>query len=136
MLDSHQRRRPFRATAYTCLGLGGAVLIYDPTRSLAGQTPLIRWVWGSFLVIGAMLSIYGVIRDRWLQEWIGIPLQASAMMGLVLVMIAGGGNTGRIAFSLFLASTVVVLTGRFLDLWVLGRAMTRLAKRERRPRDE
>lgn len=132
VLDTHQRRRPWRVAFYTCLGLGGAIMIYDPTRSLAEQGVLIRWIWGIFLVAGAIFSIYGTVKDRWLPEWAGLPLQGFTMAGLVWALIAAGGNTARIAFALFLSSIVVMLAGRWWDLFVLGRSTWRIAKRERK----
>lgn len=128
MLDSHRRRRPLRVLAYVLLATGAGVLLVDPTRSLQGQSVQIRWVWSAFLLLGALLAIYGSARDRYLAEFVGLPFLMTAL--LVFVILLGVAHTtGSIAFAFFLASLIVVMHSRWLDLWRLVTASTRAERR-------
>jgi len=127
VLDSHSRRRRLRAAFYGSLFAGGLVLVIDPTRQITLASPFIRFLWGGFLVVGGIFTIYGAIRDHWRPEWLGIPLQGSAMFAFVSILFAGG-TTGQIAIGLFLTSIVVALASRFLDLVVLARLATKMRK--------
>lgn len=130
MLDSHRRRRPMRILAYTLLSAGSGILLADPTRSLEGQSLFTRWVWSAFLLAGSLLSIYGSWRDRYLAEFIGLPLLMTALLVFV-VLLAAGLTTGSLAFACILGSLVVVMTSRWLDLWRLTGASTRAERRRK-----
>lgn len=124
MLDSHRRRRPLRVLAYSLLAAGAGVLLVDPTRSLEGQSITIRWVWSGLLAVGTVLAIYGSLRDRYLAEFVGLPLLMAGMTAFV-VLLAFAHTTGSIAFGCFLAALVVIMWSRFRDLWGLVTASTR-----------
>lgn len=128
MLDSHRRRRPLRVLAYSLLAVGAGVLLVDPTRSLEGQSLMVRWVWSAFLLTGTLLAIYGSLRDRYLAEFFGLPLLMTALFVFV-VLLAAAHTTGSIAFGCFLAALVVVLYSRWRDLWRLVGASSRAERR-------
>lgn len=134
MLDSHRRRRPFRALAYLLLGTCGAILQYDPTRNVAPLPFSIRWVWSSFLVVGALVSMYGAVRDRWIGEFVGIPLLGSGLAALIWVLVSGGGSTGRLAFACIIGSVVVTLGARWYALWDFVLASRKRPRQGRRGR--
>lgn len=129
MLDTHRRRRPLRVLAYTLLAAGAGVLLVDPTRSLEGQSMFTRWIWSAFLLTGTLTAIYGAVRDRYLAEFIGLPLLMTSLAAFV-VLLGAAHSTGSIAFGCFLASLIVVMHSRWLDLWRLVGASTR-AERKR-----
>lgn len=124
MLDSHRRRRPLRVLAYSLLAAGAGVLLADPTRSLQGQSIGIRWVWSGILLAGTILAIYGSLRDRYVAEFVGLPLLMAGMTAFV-VLLAVTHTTGSIAFGCFLAALVVIMWSRFRDLWGLVSITTR-----------
>lgn len=130
VLDSHRRRRPMRVLAYALLAGGATVLLIDPTRSLEGQSLFIRWVWSAFLLAGTLLAIYGALRDRYMAEFIGLPLLMTSLVVFVILMVAGM-TTCSIAFACFLAALVVIMTSRWLDLWRLVGATTRAERRRK-----
>lgn len=129
MLDTHHRRRPLRAAAYSLLTIGAGVLLVDPTKSLEGQDNTIRFVWSGFLLAGTLLAIYGSLRDRYWYEMLGIPLLLTALLAFVIVL-AAAHTTGSIALGCIIGSLVVVLMSRLLDLWSLISASIR-AERNR-----
>ena len=128
VLDSHRRRRPLRVIAYGLLATGAGVLLADPTRSLEGQAIWTRWVWSAFLLAGTLLAIYGSWRDRYLAEFVGLPLLMTAL-SIFVVLLGVAHTTGSIAFGCFLGSLIVVMCSRWLDLWRLVGAATRAERR-------
>lgn len=130
VLEANERGRPYRGVFYALLALGGMILVSDPTRSL-NEAGSVRWVWGSFMVLGNLLSLWGVLRDRWRVEWYGLPLQVSSLLGLVYVLIAVGQTTGTLAFACITASPIPVIVHRFVALYRLGKASKRMTRKDR-----
>jgi len=130
VLENVERGRPYRAVFYGCLAACGIILLIDPTNQL-DQAGEVRWAWGGFMVVGALLSFYGVVRDHWRVEWYGLPLQGSALFGLVFVLIAGGGTTARLAFAFLVASGIPVLLHRFVRLYELAKATKKMVKKQK-----
>jgi hypothetical protein len=125
VLEANERGRPYRAAFYSLQSFGGVILMIDPTRQL-GHAGLVRWVWGGFMVVGTIISLVGVILDRWREEWSGLPLQVGALGGLIFVLIAGGGSTARLAFACFLAAPIAVIVHRFVALFQLSKASKKI----------
>jgi hypothetical protein len=130
MLARHRRVRPWRALAYLLLALGGIVIWVDPFRQMDGVPFVVRWVWTGFLVVGGLVSMLGAITDRWIYEFVALPLVVVGFGGMVFVLVAGGGSTARIAFACWLASIVVQTGRRYGALWKFSSAL-RKAKRNR-----
>ncbi|HEX2642602.1 MAG TPA: hypothetical protein VHU81_06400 [Thermoanaerobaculia bacterium] len=110
--------RSFQAVAYGFLGLAGAILMADPTRSVQGQTLLIRVFLSGFLVIGALQAVIGVTLDLWLIEFLGLPLLGAAVLAFVVILL-DAQTTGAFAVACFFSAVFTILLRRFLDLWSL-----------------
>jgi hypothetical protein len=130
VLEANERGRPYRAVFYALLAGAGAILLTDPTKQL-GQAGSIRWIWSSFMIIGTLLSLAGVIRDRWRLEWYGLPLEISSLMGLAYVLVAGGGTTGRLAVTCFVLAPIPVIVHRFIVLYRLYSATKKMIQHDR-----
>jgi energy-converting hydrogenase Eha subunit C len=113
-----RRFRRFQTIAYALLGLAGAILMADPTRSIEGQALLIRVILSGFLVIGALVTVIGVSRDLWMVEFVGLPLLWSSVAAFVVILV-NTGSTGALAVACFFGAIAVILFRRFLDLWDL-----------------
>lgn len=131
MLARHRRLRPWRAVAYLLLATGGIIIWVDPTRNVAPVPVSIRWVWASFIVVGGLLSAAGALLDRWLYEFVTLPLIVVGFSALVLVLSAGVG-TGRLAFAAWLASIVVQTARRWAGLWRFAGQLRRAVREKRR----
>jgi hypothetical protein len=129
MLARHRRIRPWRAVAYLLLALGGIVIWVDPFRQMEGVPFGIRWVWTGFLVLGGTIAALGSITDRWMAEFVALPLVIVGFAGLVFVLVAGGGSTARLALACWLASIVVQTGRRYGGLW---RFMNSLRRAQRK----
>lgn len=117
MLARHHRLRPWRALAYLFLALGGIVIWWDPTRNVEPVPWPLRWVWASFIVLGGFSAAYGAARDRWLHEFTALPFLIGGFGVLVILLVGGGGSTGRLAFACWVFSIVVQLSRRWAGLW-------------------
>lgn len=131
MLARHRRLRPWRAAAYFLLALGGIVIWIDPTRNVEPVPGPVRWVWASFIVVGGSLSALGAMLDRWLYEFVALPLIIVGFGALVVVLSAGVG-TGRLAFAAWLASIVATAMRRWAQLWKFSGTLRRARKAEKR----
>lgn len=130
MLARHRKIRPWRAFAYLLLALGGLIIWLDPTRNMSDVPFLIRWVWSGFIVIGGLVAMVGAVTDRWLYEFVSLPLVIVGFSAMTFVLVAGGGSTGRWAFACWLLAIVVQTGRRYGGLWLFNNALRR-AKRER-----
>lgn len=128
VLDSHRRRRPLRVTAYLLLAAGAGVLMTDPLRTMQDVGPGIRWIWSSLLMVGTLLAVGGTVSDRYLAEFVGLPMLFVSMFAFAVVL-AALWTTAGLAVSFFLASLVVVMVSRWLDLWRLVGASVRAERR-------
>lgn len=127
MLDSHRRRRPLRAAAYTALAVGNTIILADPTRSFRDVPGQLRFFWNGMMLVGCLLAVYGSIRDRYIAEFMGMPLTLAGVLAFVVVLVAAF-NSGTLAFAAFLTFIFIVLASRGLDLLGLVRSMRRAAK--------
>lgn len=131
MLARHRKMRPWRALSYLLLAAGGLVIWIDPSRNIQPIPVAIRWVWASFIVVGGLVSMLGAVRDKWLYEFVALPLVVVGFTALVVVLCAGAG-TGRWAFAAWLASIVVQTLRRWGGLWRFTGVLKRARRRERR----
>lgn len=117
MLEVHQKARMSRVPAYLLLALGGVILWIDPTRNVEPLPWPIRWVWATLIVGGSLCSMVGAVMDWWIAEFIALPVVMFAFFALVVVLVAGGGTTGRLAFAFWVAAIVLMLWRRWKGLW-------------------
>ena len=127
VLETAERSRPHRAVFYGLLFAAGLILSIDPTqqlRQLHGHDAavIVRWAWTVFIVGGTGLSLWGTIRNNWRLEWYGLPLQMSAMGGLIVLTAGVGINTIRLCFICLILAVIVVMRHRWVTLKRLMRA--------------
>lgn len=128
MLDSHKRRRPLRVAAYTALALGNTIVLADPTRSFQNVPGQLRFLWNGMMLLGCVLAIYGAARDRYVAEFIGMPLVLAGVFAFIVVLVSAWAS-GPWAFACFLTCILVVLLSRALDLLDLVRLTGRAERR-------
>ena len=132
MLARHRKIRPWRAAAYFLLALGGLIIWWDPTRNVEPVPWLVRWVWASFIVVGGLGAAYGAARDKWLYEFAALPLIVVGFGVMVLVLVAGDGSTGRLAFACWLGSVVVQAARRWVGLWRFNRQLRKARQQQQK----
>lgn len=128
MLARHRRIRPWRAVAYFLLALGGIIIWVDPSRNVSAVPFALRWVWASFIVVGGLVAMLGALRDRWIYEFVALPLVIVGFSVMVIVLAAGVG-TGRWAIACWLLSIVVQTGRRYGGLWKFSGLLRRRPKR-------
>lgn len=130
MIDSHRRRRPLRVVAYTALASGNAIIMTDPTRSFEDVPDSLRFFWNGMMLLGCLLAVYGASRDRYLAEFVGMPLVVAGISAFIAVLVAGW-TSGSLAFACFLSAILTILVSRGLDLWELVRTTGRAERRRK-----
>lgn len=90
-----------RAFAYACfVSAGGTMLLNpNPPHLIAQPDGVIAT---AFLFVGSMLSLLGVLTDRWIGEYVGLPLLGTAMPVLGLLV-------AKTAFNAFPYGSVSIL---------------------------
>lgn len=132
MLARHRRVRPWRALVYFLQALGGIVIWIDPSRNVEPLPTGLRWVWGSFVVVGGLGAMLGTVRDKWLYEFVALPMVSMGFVAYIVVLCAGVG-TGRLAIAAWLASIVVHDMHRWFGLWKFVSTLKRAKRRRETP---
>lgn len=68
--------RWFRTTSYFLMFSAGVLLFFAP--EVLADLGAVGWVMTGFLTLGGGLSLYGAITEKWVGEFLGIPLLASS----------------------------------------------------------
>lgn len=88
---SDKRNRFIYGGMYSLLLVAGAFFAFYPSQAIlnALQSGLV-YAWSGFLVTGGMSSFYGVARNKWHGEMIGLPLlsAANAIFAVALFLYA------------------------------------------------
>lgn len=115
-------RRFGRVLMYSGLVLSGVFLIIEPSQLTVEQVGKV-WAlaWAVGIIIGAVISLYGAIRDEWIGEFSGIPLLAAALGMYGLSALAGVDDSGvtnyvLLAFGFIVLSFTAGLCARWRDV--------------------
>jgi hypothetical protein len=109
------------------MAAAGAAAWLWPTPSLAEATAgaqVLLLIWEVFLIVGGISSAVGAFTDRWLGEYVGLPLLASTFGVYAAAAAAAGITAGRptsTAGALALAAIAVVIVGRWLEVGLVRR---------------
>jgi hypothetical protein len=117
------RRRYTYAVAYLFMAAGGFSAAFWPApsvqQSLANAWPWLIYVWDSFLFVGGLLCAAGAVSDRWIGEYMGLPLLAS-VFGVYGVSAAHIGITlhrpESAAGAFALTAIALLLHGRWREI--------------------
>lgn len=76
----------------------------------------IAYVWASFLLIGGGVSLYGILRDTWTGEIVGIPLAGSANAIFGVALIAYGTSSAAAPVGCIFIGISFGLLGRWIEV--------------------
>ena len=119
--------RWWRAATYaSSAGVPMPYLLIEPSEflrtALGAAVPLLL----ACMVIGAVLALAGAVLDRWIGEFVGLPMLAAALLVFGTTLIAlSGGAPGRGSFGLVLMALLFVCVGRWQQLWRFVRTEVR-----------
>lgn len=111
--------RVMRTVAYISIALAGMAMILLDVFNGWYQTM------GWFAVIGGLFAAFGTATGRWIGEYVGLPLLASAMFAFaVLTYRDTWGQAGWVSFPsvMLLTAYGILLTSRWLDVAAVVRA--------------
>lgn len=110
--------RGWRAATYVCsAGASIPYLLLAPSEflrsALGTAVPLLL----ACLLIGGLLALVGAVFDRWLGEYVGLPMLGASLLVFGATLLAlSGGAPGRGSIGLFLLALLFVCVGRWLQI--------------------
>lgn len=111
--------RVMRTVAYIAIALAGAAMLFLDVFNGWYQTM------GWFAILGGLSAAFGTATGRWIGEYVGLPLLASAMFAFaVLTYRDTWDQAGWVAFPsvMLLTAYGTLLTSRWLDVAAVVRA--------------
>lgn len=106
---------PWFVMYVTYLAAGILFAIYPSQAILTALQASIAYVWSAFLIAGSGVSLYGIVRDSWAGEIVGIPLVASSNAIFGVVLIAYGKTSAADAFGSIFIGVSFGLLGRWIE---------------------
>lgn len=116
--------KTMRVLTYLLMFVAGICLILSPFLSLIyiGTAEAMAW----FLTVGGLTSALGAFFERWVGEYVGVPLLASAFGVFGVISFAGAVEETPYLASANLALLLAVMFG-LLTRWREARVVCRLS---------
>lgn len=113
-----------RTLAYALMGLSGVLLLLSPVlRTDLGE---VGYTMAIFLTVGGWVSAFGCAFERWVGEYVGIPLLSASFA--VFGIITTAGNIQSAPFIAFANLCLLFAVGlALLARWREARAVYRIA---------
>nr|MDT0660873.1 hypothetical protein [Micromonospora sp. DSM 115978] len=121
-------RRWSRVAGFVLFGAAGAGAALWPTPSVRDATGSLVYVWATWLIGGGLLAAIGSATDRWIGEYLGLPLLAAAF-AVYAVVLASTGRPGGLTAAAVLGAVACIVWARWRDIDLIRREATRLAQR-------
>lgn len=113
--------RWLRPTAYALMGVSGLLLWVSPVWDQLGITGVVM---SGFLFFGGAFCTYGSVRERWVGEYVGIPLLASSFAVFSFLMAIPQFRVApfiAVANFALLWSVTLTLVGRWREVHAVYR---------------
>ena len=139
LIKEFLHRRISRTIMYLLLFLSSVFSVFIEGNLLLGDISgtLIR-TWSGLFALSAFLCLVGSILDRWMFEYVSIPLLGATllMLGVAVLSTAISNNTGLvIPYSMFFGAFSFGLFARWRDVQCILRVSVSLAKSEAETED-
>lgn len=119
---AHQRkptnRRWAYAAGYLLMAVAGIFAGIWPSPNVSNAAAANQYLvltWDAFLVLGGLFSSIGAVTERWLGEYVGLPLLGSVFAVYGLASFASPNRAAFAAGAVFLAIALLI-TSRWLDV--------------------
>lgn len=128
-------RRTGRVLMYGSLVVSGSVATVYPSQIVLYQTrESVALFWSLSMVVSAVICLYGSVTDRWIGEYVGIPLLSTTMIfyGLIALRSAGhDGFTGALfAYGFLILAFAFGLFARWRDIQLIKKNAEEMATRK------
>ena len=132
LITSFTHRRISRVVMYFLLTFGSIFSFFAPSAILLAQSsPTLTRVWSALFAIAALSCFIGSLMDRWVIEYVMIPLLASILIvfGIALFTSALANDNGlTIPYAMFFGAFAFGLFARWKDVQALLRVTVSLQK--------
>lgn len=129
------KRRFVYAAGYLLMAVAGVFAGLWPSPSVenaAASSQLLVTVWNAFLLVGGLASAIGAITERWIGEYVGLPLLASVFAVYGVAAVASGRETSYAAGAAFVGIALLFM-GRWVDVAAVRRLATAAGDTEHVP---
>ncbi len=127
-LKERQKPRWARMLMYFCLSLGGLMSQIAPSQILLDQSSsTLSSIWSFCFVIAAFVCFLGAIFDRWIAEYVMIPLLASTLFlfgTALLTESISADSLITVPYGLFFLAYGFGLITRWRDIQLLANSST------------
>lgn len=103
--------RVLRPSAYGLMGTAGVLLLFSPM--MWQELGTIAIFMSAFLALGGVLACIGCVTERWVGEYIGIPLLTSSFTVFGVIQSASALHVAPLAA----LANLAILVGVSLGLW-------------------
>lgn len=135
---AHQRKPTRRRWAYACgyllMAVAGVFAGIWPSPNVSNAAAASAWlvlVWDAFLVAGGVCSSVGAVTERWLGEYVGLPLLGAVFAVYGLASFASPNRAAFAAGAVFLGIALLIIS-RWLDV-AYARRLARRAVQDAGP---
>lgn len=114
------------------MAVAGLASVIWPAPSVSRAAAYgLAYIWAVFLALGGSTAAVGAATDRWLGEYIGLPLLTTTF-GIYGLAAATAGRVTSIAGAAALTSIALLLAARWRDVAIVRREADRYADRRAR----
>lgn len=135
LLNNYGVRRMARFVMYVSLMFAGGLTLFVPMTSLESEVkPWVVISWSLSLAISSTSCAWGSLTDRWIGEYVGLPLLASVfgIWALAILLAAGLSNLPLTIFGLIIFGFTSGLVARWRDVQAIKKVNSvDLPRRER-----
>lgn len=116
-----------RAFGYAAAATAGVLIL------VVGHPPFGPWyeVMAGFAILGGALGTLSMLTGRWVEEFLGLPLVASAMICFGVLVWRDGSSLASRPAALILFAFGSLLVARWIDVFALALSSARLGRIKR-----
>lgn len=119
--------RLLRVIGYAGIAIAGGMLAYALPLGSEDGVYVILCAW---MGLGGVLCSVSSAFGRWVGEWIGLPMIASAMIVFAILSGRDGWTMVTVANGILLAGLALIFTARWRDVAAIYRSEAKRAKHE------
>jgi len=122
-----------RGLCYLSLIVTGIFAFISPSDTVSEATGWGVYLWAAFLFLGGAYSLWGVITDKWIGEYVGlIPLTFAFIIYSVVMLGSTPVSWGRMALGSLLLAMAMMMIVRHREVSFIRKVATHSANKEDR----
>lgn len=115
----HRRANRARTFMYSCLAGAGLCTVLFPSQLVEDQVGfVVVEIWSVAMMVSSLTALYGAVTDRWIGEYVALPLLFTVMFlyGCSALLGAGLNPSPLFAYGLVVIAFSAGLVARWQDV--------------------